>query len=241
MDNMTNYDKLRALQAKLDNLSSVSAPEQFNSLGNLFTEDCITFVYSMREYDEPSIGREATVEKYKKILKFCHIYERRILSHSTAPDGKTVYCEMKNCVHIFDEFLDPFYETVVAVFDDEGLIKELRQYSCRSHIVEIIQAKTGEGPYADIPTSRGKKIENVPCCKWAWALAMCVCISGESIAGVIIRKQGHYKRDLSPLWVQDWLSLNRAKTEPTNCFGPVCDQLDCCDSSHWLIKGVGFE
>lgn len=162
---MANYEKLRALQAKLDTLSSASAPEEFTPLGDFFSEDSTAFVFSMREYDEPSIGREAIVEKYKEVLKFYHIHERRIRSHCTSPDGKTVFCEMEHCVHVFDEALDPFYETVVAVFNDEGLIKELKQYSCRSHLVEIIQVKTGEGPYAEVPETRGKKIVNAPCCK----------------------------------------------------------------------------
>ena len=161
---MENYNRLRALQAELDTMSSASAQGKFVSIGNFFAKDCTTFVFSMREYDEPSIGREATIEKYREALTLYHVHERRILSHSTSPDGKTIYCEMKNCVHVFDEALDPFYETVVAVFNDEGLIKELRQYSCRSHIVEIIQAKTGEGPYSEVPKTRGKKINNATCC-----------------------------------------------------------------------------
>ena len=164
-DNMANYDKLKALQAKLDTLSSASAPEEFTILGSFFSEDCTTFVASMREYDEPSIGRQATVEKYMEILNLYHVHERRVLSHSTSPDGRTVYCEMKHSVHIFDELLDPFYETVVVVFNEEGLIKELRQYSCRSHIAEIIQAKTGKGPFIELSETRGKKIDNSPCCK----------------------------------------------------------------------------
>lgn len=163
---MANFDRLRALQATLDTLSSASSPEEISNLGHFFAEDCIAYVASMREYDEPSIGRNATIAKYREILQFYHIHERRVLSHSTSADGKTVFCEMKHSVHIFDELLDPFYETVVAIFDDKGLIKELRQYSCRSHLIEIIQAKTGEGPYSVLPDSRGKKIEKVSCCNW---------------------------------------------------------------------------
>lgn len=164
-NNMTNYDRLRALQAKLDTLSSTSSSKEFGLLGDFFSDDCTTFLASMREYDEPSIGRQATIEKYQDILKIYHIRERRVLSHSTSSDGRTVFCEMKYSVHVYDEILDPFYETVVAVFNEEGLIKELRQYSCRSHIVEIIQAKTGDGPYAEIPKTRGRKADEAPCCK----------------------------------------------------------------------------
>lgn len=163
-DTMANYDKLKALHAKLDTLSSASAPEEFTPLGSFFSEDCTTFIASMREYDEPSIGRQATVEKYKEILSLYHVHERRVLSHSTSPDGRTVYCEMKHALHIFDELLDPFYETVVVAFNDEGLIREMRQYSCRSHIAEIIQAKTGKGPFVQVRKTRGKKIESDPCC-----------------------------------------------------------------------------
>ncbi|KAJ5245977.1 hypothetical protein N7468_000960 [Penicillium chermesinum] len=63
----------------------------------------------MREYDEPSIGKQATVQKYKENREFLHVYERRVLSHATSADGRKVFCEMENAVHVYEEILDPFY------------------------------------------------------------------------------------------------------------------------------------
>lgn len=63
------------------------------------------------------------------------------------------------------QILDPFYETTVVVFDEEGLIVELKQYSCRSHIVEIIQEQTGIGPYEGIPITRGMVDKRATCCQ----------------------------------------------------------------------------
>lgn len=161
---MANFDKLKALYAKLDTLSSASSTTEVDSLGDFFSDDCVTYLSSMREYDEPSIGKLITVEKYRESLKILHVHERRIISHSTTADGRTVFFEMKNAVHCFEELLDPFFETAIATFDENGLIKELKHYSCRSHIVEIIQKYTGEGPYGEVPETRGQKVSDAPCC-----------------------------------------------------------------------------
>lgn len=39
--------------------------------------------------------------------------------------------------------LDPFFETEIATFNEEGLIKELKAYSCWSPMVRIVQDKAG--------------------------------------------------------------------------------------------------
>lgn len=56
---------------------------------------------------------------------------------------------MKNKLLVLGEILDPFYETAVLSFNEEGLITEWKMYSCRSHVVAIVQMKTGMGPYSE--------------------------------------------------------------------------------------------
>lgn len=47
------------------------------------------------------------------------------------------------------DILDPFFETEIATFNEECLIKELKVYRCWSPIVSIVQDKTGVGPMAE--------------------------------------------------------------------------------------------
>ena len=162
MDSSQKVDKL--VQA-IDSLDKSSPPEQIEALREYFSEDCVCYMASMREYDAPSIGRDAVVEAIKGGLKQCHTHQRDMLHRSTTSDGKTVFCETKASLHVLGELLDPLYETWVVTFDDQGLIKDLKKYSCRSHLVEIIQDKTGMGPYAAVPETRGQPLANVSCCR----------------------------------------------------------------------------
>ncbi|KAE9370284.1 hypothetical protein N431DRAFT_426667 [Stipitochalara longipes BDJ] len=124
----------------------------------------------MREYSEPSHGRSATISTLQEIVQQQHVVERHILSRAitTSPDAgsTTVFVEMKNKLHVLGKALDTFFETAVVTFDGEGLIAELRNYSCRSHIVEIVQKETGEGPYSEgyIGAMKGGKEARVGCC-----------------------------------------------------------------------------
>jgi len=65
---------------------------------------------------------------------------------------------------VLGQTLDPLYETAVVVFDEEGLVRELKQYCCRSHVVQIVQEKTGEGPYKDLPIPKGREEVREGCC-----------------------------------------------------------------------------
>jgi hypothetical protein len=147
-DARTLHAKVDVFYSKIQSLKSTSSPEDFDAFGAFFDKDCIAYLKSMREYAEPSIGRQAAMDTLKEILAEYHIEERRVLSRATSEDGSTVIVEMKNRLNVLGDTLDPFYETVVATFNDEGLISELKTYSCRSHIVGMIQDKTGVGPYS---------------------------------------------------------------------------------------------
>lgn len=132
----------------MQNLKSTSSSQDFDAFGAFFDKDCTVYLQSMREYADPSIGRQAAIDSLKEILAQYNIEERRVLSRATTEDGSTVIVEMKNSLNVLGDTLDPYYETTVAIFNEEGLITGLKTYSCRSHIVGMIQEKTGEGPYA---------------------------------------------------------------------------------------------
>lgn len=57
-----HHAKVDALYSTMQNLKSTSSPADFDAFGKLFEKDCTVFLKSMREYAEPSIGREATIE-----------------------------------------------------------------------------------------------------------------------------------------------------------------------------------
>ena len=142
------HSKLDALYHTMQQLTPTSTSDDFDTFGAFFDKNCTVYLKSMREYASPSIGRQAAIDDLKESLKECQLGERRVLSRSATADGSTIFCEMENRLKILGETLDPYFETAVAVFNDEGLITQLKHYGFRSHIVAIIQDKTGVGPYA---------------------------------------------------------------------------------------------
>ncbi|CZR67237.1 uncharacterized protein PAC_17136 [Phialocephala subalpina] len=159
------YTKLDNLFQTIDGLTSNSTTEELEAFGAFFSENCTTYLQSMREFDEPSIGRQATINALRNGLKQQHVVERRILSLAIATDGLTAFSEMRNRLHVLGQTLDPFFETAVVVFNNEGFITEFKLYSCRSHIVEIVQEQTGKGPYAEVPATRGRLDGKASCCQ----------------------------------------------------------------------------
>lgn len=146
-----------ALDPKLDELFDLllkirhESPEaEFDRFGKLFDENCTVWLQSMREHLEPSIGRQAVIKTLKDNLTHYYLEERRILSQAVDEANSRVFCEMKNRLVVHGEVLDPFYETAIATFNADGLITDFKFYSCRSHIVMLIQKATGIGPYADV-------------------------------------------------------------------------------------------
>ena len=142
------HQRLDALYDTIQKLTPASSSDEFDTFGAFFDHNCTVYLKSMREAADPSIGRQGVIDDLKEYIKVCHLDERRVLARSAATDGSTIFCEMKNRLDILGEILDPYYETAVAVFNEEGLITQLKHYGCRSYIVAIIQDKTGVGPYA---------------------------------------------------------------------------------------------
>ena len=144
------HAKLDAHYATMQKLTLESPAEDFAAFGAFFNEECTVYLMSMREYAEPSLGRQAAIAALRENLNEIRMVERRVLSRSvtTNADGSsTVFHEMKNHLVVCGDVLDPFYETAVVHFDKDGLITEFKLYSCRSHIVMLIQEHTGVGPY----------------------------------------------------------------------------------------------
>jgi hypothetical protein len=143
--------KLDALYETIQSLSLLSSSKEFDKFGAFFDKDCKAWLKNMREYDSPAIGRQSTIDKLRSIMeeRYWSIAGRKVLSSSTTADGLRVFSETEKRLIIHGEPVDPFFETEVVVFNPEGLITELRLYSCWSPIVSIIQQKTGEGPYAN--------------------------------------------------------------------------------------------
>jgi hypothetical protein len=141
------HDKLDSAYRLMQKLNPTSSSTDLAEFGAFFDPNCTVYLKSMREHAEPSFGREGAIKALKENLSVVHIDERRVLSRSTSAEGLTVFCEMKNRLLVLGEVLDPFFETAVVSFNDKGLITEWKLYSCRSHIVALIQMKTGTGPY----------------------------------------------------------------------------------------------
>ncbi|MCJ1382580.1 hypothetical protein MMC17_005693 [Xylographa soralifera] len=144
---MDCHSRLESLYQTWQSLRPTSSDKQFDVFGAFFDEACIAWLKSMREWDQPSIGRQAIIDKVKANTELHHLEERRVLSSFTSEDGLKVVCEMKNRLSVIGNPLDPFYETAVATFNEQGLITDFKLYNCRSPIVGIIQTMTGRGPY----------------------------------------------------------------------------------------------
>ena len=156
---MAANGKQQQLEAKLDALYDLiqslslasSSDEDFKAFGAFFAPDCTVYLKSMNLHRMPGVTRAGAVEDIKEVLEKITIEKREVLSSATTADGLTIFCETKQRIKVMgDVVLDPFFETEVATFDErQGLIKELKVYSCWSPIVRIVQDKTGVGPMAE--------------------------------------------------------------------------------------------
>lgn len=141
--------KLNALYDIIQGLTLTSSDEDFQAFGAFFAEDCTVYLKSMNLHRMPGVTRTGAIEDMKEVLEKVKIEKREILSSSTTADGLTLICETKQRINVMGDVLDPFFETEIATFNEEGLIKELKVYSCWSPIVRIVQDKTGVGPMAE--------------------------------------------------------------------------------------------
>lgn len=145
-----------SLQARLDAvynqllvLRQDSSPAEFETFAQFFAEDCTAYLRSMREHAEPAIGRTEIIKDLKDILKDQYFDGRLVISQSVNEQESRIFCEMENRYMIHGQPLDPCHETAVVVFTADGLISTFKQYSCRSHIVMMVQKATGVGPYRE--------------------------------------------------------------------------------------------
>lgn len=140
---------LDALYNTWQSLRKTSSAADLEAFAAFFSPNSTVWLESMREHLTPSRGRDGIVQTMRANLEHYHLQEQRVISQSGGMDDTRMFCEMKNRLVVEGAVLDPFYETAVVVFDDAGLIVDLKLYSCRSHIVMLIQEKTGEGPYSE--------------------------------------------------------------------------------------------
>ena len=141
--------RLDALYKIIQNLTPTSSEEDFEAFAAFFTEDCTVYLKSMNLHHMPGVTRKDAIEDMKEVLQKVHIEERIVLSSSTTSDGLTLFCETQQRINVLGDIIDPFFETEVVTFNNEGLIRELKLYNCWSPIVRIVQDKTGNGPYAE--------------------------------------------------------------------------------------------
>ncbi|CAI6341923.1 unnamed protein product [Periconia digitata] len=143
-------------QAKLDELYAIiqrlnpSSPDaDLEEFASCFAATCNINLKSMNLHSLPSVNREETIEDIKDVLLNYHIEDRQVVHFSLAPDGHTAFCQTVQRLNVMGDIIEPFHETQVVTFDDEGLVKAMNTYCCWSPIVAKIQKKTGMGPYAE--------------------------------------------------------------------------------------------
>lgn len=141
--------RLDAAYAKLEALRPDSPLSDFENFASLFSDDCAVYLRSMREVKEPALNRLAIVSQLQDIMKDLYFEKRKVVSQVVSEADARAFVEMENKYHVYETVFDAFPETLVATFDDEGLISSFKLYSCRSHIVKVIQENTGLGPYSD--------------------------------------------------------------------------------------------
>lgn len=154
---MDSRFRLNSLYQTWQKLRPTSSDQHFDEFGAFFDESSTAWLQSMREWDQPSIGRQAVIDKARTLTETSHIEERRVLSNFVSEDGLTVMCEMKNRLSVRGTPLDPFYETVVARFNEKGLVTDFKVYNCRSPVVAITQTVTWNGPYT--PDAAKQEVE----------------------------------------------------------------------------------
>ena len=142
-------DRLDSLYTTWAKLRPDSSNEEFNSFGTYLAEDCVAWLSSMREWADPSVGRQAAIDFVKQNISIYYFEDRSVLSRSVSEDGRKATIEMKTRMNVMGKSLDNSYETGVATFNDQGLISDLKVYCCRSQVMLVVQGMTGMGPYSE--------------------------------------------------------------------------------------------
>jgi hypothetical protein len=145
-------EKITKIYTHLLTLHPESSPDALDQFASYFSPSCRVYLKSMREANDPATDRAAIVSHLRDYLKDQVLEQRNVISQSVGEDGEggvRVFVEMENRYNVHGQILDRFPETLVATFDEEGLVNSFKLYSCRSHIVMLIQTATGEGPYSE--------------------------------------------------------------------------------------------
>ncbi|PTB75618.1 hypothetical protein M440DRAFT_355917 [Trichoderma longibrachiatum ATCC 18648] len=139
------------LYTHLLTLTPTSPPSALDHFASYFSPSCKVYLKSMREANDPAVDHAAIVRHLRDYLKDQVLEQRNVVSQAVSEDGEgaRVFLEMENRYNVHGQILDRFPETLVATFDEEGLINSFKLYSCRSHVIMLIQSATGEGPYSE--------------------------------------------------------------------------------------------
>jgi hypothetical protein len=140
--------KLDDLYVIIQSLSPTSPSSAFDAFAQFFAEDCTVYFKSMNLHRMPGISRLEAVDDMREVLEKLRIQTREVLHFSLSSDGHTVFCETKQSIDVMGDVIEPFFETHVVTFDEEGLISVFKNYCCWSPVVDLVQKKTGLGPYA---------------------------------------------------------------------------------------------
>ena len=144
-----NLETLDKLYESIKSLAPSSSPDEFDKFAAFFTPDCKTWLQGMTHAG--ANGRKETVDKLKRLMsdRFWRVDERRVVSASVtaSANGHKAFCETTKRLILHGQALDPFHETEVVEFTEDGLIKDFKLYCCWSPIASKLQDITGEGPY----------------------------------------------------------------------------------------------
>ncbi|RFU75734.1 hypothetical protein TARUN_6493 [Trichoderma arundinaceum] len=141
--------RLDALYTQLEALRPESSDADLEKFASLFSNDCDVYLRSMREVKDPALNRQDIVTQLRDIMKDQYFEKRKIVSQVVSEKDSRVFSEMENRYNVHQHIFAAFPETLVATFDDEGLVNSFKLYSCRSHIAKAIQKATGNGPYSE--------------------------------------------------------------------------------------------
>ncbi|UKZ77051.1 hypothetical protein TrVFT333_004768 [Trichoderma virens FT-333] len=142
-------NRLNTLYSQYESLRPESSDADLEKFASLFSDNCTVFLKSMREAKDPAVNRQAIVAVLREMMKDQYLEKRKVVSQLINEQDSRAFVEMENRYNVHSKVLDDFPETLVATFDDEGLVNTFKLYSCRSHLVMMIQAATGEGPYSE--------------------------------------------------------------------------------------------
>lgn len=149
----TEYRKtLDDLYVIIQALTPTSPPSSFSAFAQFFAPNCTVYLKSMNMHRLPGISRIEAIDDMRDVVSKLRIRSREVLHFavSSSSDGRdTVFCETRQSIDVLGETIEPFFETHVVEFGEGGLITGFRNYCCWSPVVDVVQKKTGLGPYAE--------------------------------------------------------------------------------------------